>query len=196
MVYEIAGAMLWIVGLYLSVDLIAGFFHWAEDTLGTSKTPIWGPAFVAPNILHHEAPLEMNKIHWFRNSLPIYAICLAIICIYWAFGILTWKVFFFVFVGLFAQQTHRWSHTPRKILPAYVKFLQRIKILQDARHHYRHHRDDHSTHFCVGTPWLNPICDKIGFWLLLERLLVPIFGAPRRPDLKHKRWYRDRAFYA
>lgn len=184
------------MALYLLVDFIAGFFHWAEDTLGTPETPIWGPTFVAPNVLHHDAPLEMNKIHWFRNSLPIYVICLVVVGVSWANGWLNWQVWFFAFAGLFAQQSHRWSHTPRAILPRFVLFLQRIKIFQDARHHYKHHRGDHSTHFCVGTPWLNPILDGVGFWRMLERWLIPVFGAPRRPDLKDKKWYRDRAFYA
>jgi len=193
---EIVTGIFWAVGLYLLVDFIAGFFHWAEDTLGTPETPIWGQTFVAPNVLHHNAPLEMNKIHWFRNSLPIYLICIAVLGVAWLTDSLGWKVWFFAFVGLFAQQTHRWSHTPRKALPRLVVFLQRLKILQDAKHHYKHHRADHSTHFCVGTPWLNPILDRFGVWKFLERMLVPVFGAPRRPDLDDKTWYNDRAFYS
>jgi len=189
-------ALLWVIGLYLLVDIIAGFFHWAEDTLGKSDTPIWGPAFVAPNVLHHDAPHEMNKIHWFRNSLPIYIICITVLGVNWALDSLSFQVWFLAFFGLFAQQTHRWSHTPRKILPRPVLFLQRLKIIQGGKHHYRHHQGDHSIHYCVGTPWLNPVLDRVGFWKFLERLLVPVFGAPRRHDLKDFSWYRDSAFYA
>ncbi len=46
----------WLIGLFLLVDLLAGVFHWAEDTLGNVDTPIWGPFFVAPNVIHHNAP--------------------------------------------------------------------------------------------------------------------------------------------
>ena len=195
MAYDIIFAFFWIVSLYLLADFIAGLFHWAEDTLGTTETPIWGKLFVAPNVRHHELPLEMNKIHWFRNSLPIYAICASVLVIAWLNGGPSWQIWYLAFVGLFAQQTHRWSHTPRKALPGPVIFLQRIGILQRGKHHYLHHRDEFNTHFCVGTPWVNPVLDRLKFWLLLERLFVPIFGAPRRPDLKKYGWYRGTAIW-
>jgi len=182
--------------LYLLVDLIAGFFHWAEDTLGTPESPFWGPAFVAPNVIHHDLPNEMNKIHWFKNSLPIYVICVTIIVVSWATDHLGWQVWFISFIGLFAQQAHRWSHAPRGALPKTVIYLQRIGVLQGAKHHWKHHSGPHNTHFCVVTPWLNPIFDRIGVWRFLERLMVPIFGAPRRTDLKDKPWYRDKAAWA
>ncbi len=137
----------------------------------------------------------MNKIHWFKNSLPIYVLCAVVFIT----GLLTagpnWKLVFFVFCGLFAQQTHRWAHTPRKILPTLILRLQRMKILQDGKHHYKHHQNDHDTHFCVGTPWMNPILHHIRFWHWMERLFVPIFGAPRRTDLSHNAWYRDQAIW-
>ena len=195
MILDVLAISVQAILLYLLVDLIAGFFHWAEDTLGTPTTPIWGALFVKPNVIHHEQPNEMNKIHWFRNSLPIYGICVAVILIAWLRGTLNWQIWFVAFVGLFAQQTHRWSHSPRAALPKIVVYLQRVKVLQDSKHHWKHHRGDHNTHFCVGTPWLNPILDKLAFWRLMERILVPIFGAPRRPDLTSKPWYADKALW-
>jgi hypothetical protein len=41
------------------------------------------------------------------------------------------------------------------------------------------------------TPYTNPLLDKIGLWRGLERALVPVFGAPRRDDLRDKPWYRE-----
>lgn len=196
MALSVLEILVWVIGLYLLVDFIAGFVHWAEDTLGNVDTPIWGPMFVAPNIIHHSKPLEMNKIHWFKNNIPVYVICIIVLAVgSWLAG-LNWKLALFVFFGLFAQQTHRWAHTPRKILPKYILYLQRLKILQDGKHHYKHHQNDHDTHFCVGTPWVNPILDKIEFWHWMERLFVPIFGAARRKDLARYPWYRDRAIWA
>lgn len=196
MLVETLSVMAQALLIYLAVDLIAGVFHWAEDTLGKPTSPIWGPAFVAPNVIHHDKPNEMNKIHWFRNNLPVYVAALVILGVAWAMDTLVWQVWWFCFVGLFSQQSHRWSHTPRKALPAPVLYLQRMRILQDGKHHWKHHRGDHSTHYCVVTPWVNPVLDRIGFWRVMERIFVPIFGAPRRPDLSDRGWYRDRAAWA
>ena len=42
----------------------------------------------------------------------------------------------------------------------------------------------------TNTPFVNPVLDRLGFWRGLERVLVPLFGAPRREDLVKYRWYR------
>lgn len=182
--------------IYLAVDLVAGFFHWAEDTLGRATSPVWGPLFVAPNVTHHDHPQQMLRIHWFINSLPLYGLGLVILGGAWALDALGWQVWAFVGFGIFSQQAHRWSHTPRKVLPRPVLWAQRMGILQNGPMHWRHHRGDHATHFCPVTPWMNPLVDRIGLWRGLERVMVPIFGAPRRPDLARYTWYRDRAFWA
>lgn len=196
MLSDLAIISLQVVGLYLSVDFIAGTLHWAEDTLGTPTSPIWGPAFVAPNVIHHDDPAAMNRIPWLLNNLPLYVLGIVLLVLAWATGNLGWKMWLFVAIGIFSQQAHRWSHRPRKALPRVVLTLQRLQVLQSGKMHWKHHRGDHATHFCVVTPWLNPILDRFGVWRGLERFLVPIFGAPRRPDLAHHAWYRDRAAWA
>lgn len=195
MVYQIFLTALQAIGIYLLIDFVTGFFHWAQDSLGKPTTPFWGAVFVAPNELHHVEPGAMNKIHWFRYSLPIYGIIIVMLLFSWITGHLGWQGWFAAFVGLFSQQAHRWTHTPRKALPPAVIFMQRIKVLQGARHHWKHHINNHITHFCVVTPWVNPVMDRLHVWRFLERLFVPVFGAPRRPDLQSKTWYRDKAFW-
>ena len=53
-----------------------------------------------------------------------------------------------------------------------------------------HHSGEKNTRYCVVTPFVNPVLDRLGFWRGLERVLVPLFGAPRREDLVKYRWYR------
>jgi ubiquitin-conjugating enzyme E2 variant len=56
--------------------------------------------------------------------------------------------------------------------------------MQSATDHAGHHCGDKNTDYCVVTPFANPLLDRIGFWRGLERVLVPLFGAPRREDLR------------
>ncbi|WP_316653110.1 fatty acid desaturase CarF family protein [Ovoidimarina sediminis] len=108
---------------------------------------------------------------------------------------LSWQVLTFICIGLLNQQVHRFSHTPQKRLPGVVRLLQRLRLIQDGRHHWVYHISPHSTRYCVLTPWMNPMLDRLGFWRCLERLFVPIFGAPRRNDLRVQPWYRPIAIW-
>jgi len=184
-----------IIGLYLLADFVAGFFHWAEDTLGADDTPLWGPVFAAPNSIHHAEPSAMNRIPWLKNNAILFGVAAGVVLVAWAFDALSWQLAVFALFGGFTQQAHRFAHAPRVRLPAMVKALQRAGILQDARHHWAHHRAPHLIHYCVLTPWVNPVLDRLRFWRLMERVFVPIFGAPRRPDLRDRPWYRDTAIW-
>lgn len=193
---EILLTVVKIIGIYLLADFAGGLFHWSEDTLGADDTPVWGPLFAAPNSLHHSQPSAMNRIHWLKNNAPLFALAAAVVLIAWALGKLTWEVWLFAILGGFNQQAHRFAHGVRLRLPRVILFLQRIHFLQDARHHWRHHTPPYTCSYCVLTPWLNPVLDILGFWRLMDRLFVPLIGAPRRPDLKDKPWYRDRPIWA
>ncbi|MCC1493197.1 fatty acid desaturase family protein [Cognatishimia sp. F0-27] len=185
-----------VVLIYLISDLCSGLFHWAEDTLGADDTPIWGPLFAAPNSKHHSEPTAMLKIHWARNNFLPVAASILLVCAFRLFNALTWQIAVFATIAGFSQQAHRFSHTLRARLPMTVVLLQRIHVLQDARHHWEHHRPPHLTRYCALTPWLNPVLDRIRFWRVLDRVFVPVFGAPRRLDLCDEPWYRDRAIWA
>ncbi|MCK0101176.1 fatty acid desaturase family protein [Pseudohalocynthiibacter sp. F2068] len=172
-----------VFALYLLADFIGGIFHWAEDTLGSAEAPIWGRLFVQPNEVHHDTPGQMLKIPWYINNITIVIAVLSVFAACWVLDALTWKVYVMGFFGAWNQQVHRFCHTPTARLPPAVKWLQRIGIIQNARHHWRHHTEPHLTNYCVLTPWVNPALDKIKFWRAMEQIFVPIFGAPRRPDL-------------
>lgn len=170
-----------IIFLILAADLMGGIFHWAEDSYGSGSTPVWGRLFVTPNIHHHAKPSAMMHKHWLPNNAPLFGVSALILLLAWAFDRLTWQVVVFAVIGGLNQQAHRFAHTPMLRLPRIVLLLRRMHLLQDARHHWCHHRPPHRTHFCVMTPWLNPVLDRIGFWRALERTLLPILG-PVRPE--------------
>ena len=175
--------VIWIVVqlilLVLAADFMGGVFHWAEDSYGTEKTPFWGPVFVRPNILHHADPAAMMRKHWLPNNAPLFGVSIAILLVAWALDALSWQVLVFAVFGAFNQQAHRFAHTPSVRLPGFIRVLRRLHVLQDARHHWRHHRPPHRTHFCVLTPLMNPMLDKMGFWRGLEWCVRPIIGPVR-----------------
>lgn len=49
-----------VIANYL-VDYVSGFVHWAGDTWGTLKTPIFGTALIAPFRLHHVDPQDICR---------------------------------------------------------------------------------------------------------------------------------------
>ena len=176
--------------LYLLADFIGGLFHWAEDTLGSEASPIWGKVFVSPNVIHHDEPRRMNKIPWYINNIANVLGAATVVALFWAFGALSWQVWVIALIGACNQQVHRFSHAPSLRLPAPIRWMQRVGLIQGARHHWKHHTEPHLTNYCVLTHWLNPLLDRTGFWRALERIFVPVFGAPRRPDLAGKSWYK------
>lgn len=188
--YETLSIAIQVIGLYLMADLLGGLFHWAEDTLGDVDGAVWGKIFVRPNVIHHDLPSQMIRINWLKNNIPIFTATAIVLGTAVLFDAITWQLLVFAAFAGMNQQVHRFAHAPRQKLPGFVKELQRVGIIQGARHHWKHHTSPHLTHYCVLTPWMNPVLDKIGFWRGLERVFVPIFGAPRRPDLMSRPWYR------
>jgi hypothetical protein len=179
------------IAIILLVDLIAGAVHWAEDTFWTERTPFVGSWLVKPNIIHHtpEGANTFLQNHWIHSSWDLFVAGPMILLATWSAGILTWQVWTFVLVGACSQQIHRFSHTAPTQLPRIVKFLQAIYVIQNSRHHWIHHGGGRNEHYCVITPFLNPVLDRLRFWRALERIFVPIFGAPRRTDLYDKEWF-------
>ena len=180
-------ATLWIiaqVGLMIALaDLFTGTFQWAEDTLGHKKVPFWGKVFVEPNELHHSKPASINDRHWLRSNAETFIMAGTISLIVIALGGFSWQFAVFAVAGGMSQQAHRWAHAPSGRVPRIVRLLQRAKVLQSAQHHWMHHRAPAGSHYCVLTPWLNKPLDRLRYWRMLEAVFVPIFGAPRVPEL-------------
>jgi plasmanylethanolamine desaturase len=167
----------------VAVDFVSGLVHWMEDTFWTEETPIVGRWIVRPNSLHHRNGMAFVENNWFRSSWDLLLLGLLLLLVAKAFGLLGWPVWLFVFIGVNANQIHKWAHMPRASMPAPIRLLQRLHLLQSASHHAIHHVGDKNSHYCVITNLVNPILDGARFWRGLERLLVPVFGAPRREDI-------------
>lgn len=169
----------------IAIDLVSGLVHWAEDTFGTADTPIYGKWIVVPNIEHHEHPASFTHKTWLQSSWDLTLASALIVGVCWITGHLSWHVWLFAMLGANANQLHKYAHMPEHKVPFYLRWCIQAGILQGARHHARHHMGEKNLAYCVITPYLNPILDFLGFWRLLEKITVPLFGAPRRTDLKH-----------
>jgi len=172
-----------VVAVLVLVDLASGFFHWLEDTFWTENTPILGRWVVTPNVVHHRSPAAFVDKSWLESSWDLVAFGACIVGVAWGLHCLSWQVWLFAVVGANANQIHKWAHVPRQRLPWVVRGLQRMGVLQSAAHHAAHHRGEKNTAYCVITPWVNPVLDRLGVWRGLEWLVVRRGAAPRRTDL-------------
>jgi len=168
------------------VDLASGIFHWLEDTFWTEKTPVLGRWVVTPNVIHHRSPSAFVDKSWLESSWDLAAFGGCIVATAWGLHCLTWHVWLFVVVGANANQIHKWTHVPHQRLAWPVRALQRMGLLQSAAHHAAHHGGEKNTAYCVITPWVNPVLDRLDVWRLLERLVVRPGAAPRRTDLANR----------
>jgi ubiquitin-conjugating enzyme E2 variant len=171
-----------IVIVVLLVDFVSGLVHWAEDTFWTETTPLLGKWIVKPNVLHHCDGSAFTRNTWLQSSWDLLAGGVLILGVAWLLHLLSWHVWVFVIVGINANQIHKWNHVSSKQVPTWARALQRICVLQSSAHHRRHHSDQKNSHYCVVTPALNPLLDRLGFWRTLDSL-VPTSATPRRTDI-------------
>jgi plasmanylethanolamine desaturase len=82
---------------------------------------------------------------------------------------------------LFASHAHAMAH--RRARSQVVRRLQRAHLLLSPEHHRGHHSGGHDTRYCALFGWANGLCDSMGLWRRLERLVQAITGAePRAYD--------------
>jgi len=169
-----------------AIDFVSGLIHWAEDTFGSASNPIYGKWIVEPNTLHHEQPAAFISKTWWQSSWDLSLVSGLIVLVFYLNDHLSWHVVLFAFLGANANQLHKYAHMSPLNVPVLVRFFQNIGLFQKAKHHALHHQGQKNSAYCVITPYLNPVLDYIYFWRFLENITVPIFGAPRREDLKNK----------
>jgi len=168
----------------LLADFTSGLVHWAEDTFGSVDTPVVGRWIVRPNVLHHLDGAAFLAKGWLASSWDLIAAGAVVVAVAWWAGRLDWHVGLFASVGAGANQLHKWNHGGRPRVPMPIRSLQGLWILQTAAGHAAHHRGDKNSAYCVITPYVNPLLDRLGFWRGLERILVRPGWAPRRLDLE------------
>jgi ubiquitin-conjugating enzyme E2 variant len=140
----------------LAADLASGLVHWAEDTLWTEDAWVVGRWIVQPNVLHHHDASAFTKQSWLRSCWDSLAVGVFLVCAAAILNVLTWQVWFFVVLGVNANQFHKWAHTSVRKVPFWVRCFQRLRLLQRPRHHVAHHRGEKNTTYCVITEFLNP----------------------------------------
>jgi ubiquitin-conjugating enzyme E2 variant len=168
----------------LFTDFVSGLVHWAEDTFGSVDTPVVGRWIVGPNVLHHLDGAAFLTKSWLASSWDLLAVAAALVAAAWWAGHLDWHVWLFALLGANANQLHKWNHGGRSRRPMAIRWLQGLRILQTAAGHAAHHKGDKNTAYCVITPYLNPLLDRLGVWRGLEGVLARRRWAPRRLDLE------------
>ena len=176
--------LLWLVALGIPLglvfgDLVTGIVHWVGDTYFSEDTPIIGPGFVKPFRQHHIYPRDIcthNLVTTLGNSC-IFAVPTMLFCLFWllmgpAPG---WLAFAVLLVTIMAAATvatnqfHKWAHEPES--SAFVRWLQRSRLVLEPAHHEVHHTTPHDSHYCITNGWLNPFLNKINFFRRLESAL-------------------------
>jgi ubiquitin-conjugating enzyme E2 variant len=175
-----------VVGGYVLADFISGIAHWAGDTVGDERTPIFGPHFVTPFRHHHVDPTDITQHDFVETngnncivSAPVLvAVTLTMprtagwplyLCVLMASGA------FFVFC---TNQFHKWAHAARAPRP--VRWLQRNRIILSPEHHAIHHAAPHDKYYCITVGWMNPVLQ----WLRFFRACEAVVGWVR-PSLLH-----------
>jgi hypothetical protein len=171
-----------IVVVVLLADFAAGFVHWLEDAYVHEDTPVVGGIVARPNIVHHHYPRYMTRHGWLKTSWDLVLISVALLAAAACLGCLTWQVWLFAILSANANEFHKWEHRTRKENGPVISFLQDIHILQNARHHARHHTDPKNSHYCTMTLVLNPMLDGMNFWNGAECILEKTLGWKRRED--------------
>ncbi len=174
--------LLKILLIILIADFISGFVHWLEDAYAKPEMPLIG-TIARENLLHHDKPRDFLKKNWWQSSYDLIALGGVILAVAWfAFGVMSGWLVLLVVMSVNANQIHKWSHQNRQEKPRWVSQLQDWNILQGARQHGQHHRGEKNTYYCVITNMLNPVLEKIRFWVGLERLILVMSGVKRRQD--------------
>lgn len=168
--FSIGFVSLEIFSVILLADFVAGFIHWLEDAYAKPGMPFISK-IAEENQLHHTKPRAFLANNWWQSSWDIALVSATIVATATYFDACSWPLVLFAVLVANANQIHKWAHKNRHENPKIVTWLQDLYILQNARHHGKHHTGEKNTHYCVITVFLNPILDNVGFWRGLEWII-------------------------
>lgn len=174
------------LGIVMLADFFAGIILWLEDAYFTEDTPIIGPLFIKPNIVHHHLPRHFTKLTWWQSSADLLAGGALLLGAGWWFGFLSWQLLLFVVVSVNANQVHKWSHRTRAENGRVISFFQDLRVLQTPRQHAPHHTDPKNTFYCPVTNLVNPLLEPIHFWNHAEALIERVTGGAHRIDTSNR----------
>jgi len=175
--------LLWLAALAIPLafvlgDFVGGLVHWAADTYFSEDTPVVGPALVKPFRQHHIFPRDIcthTLVSLVGNvcilAVPVLALCLFLLWVS-QHGLLAFAILGTTLMAAATVATnvfHKWAHQERP--SAGVRWLQRLRLVLEPRHHQLHHTEPFERHYCITNGWLNPLLNKIRFFRKLEAIL-------------------------
>lgn len=163
-----------IIGFVIA-DIIAGMFHWFEDTYldYCIDLPILD-VISRDNELHHYFPRSMIAFSYMDHityTLPITIIVLVLLfLLYRPVYQYPYLLISFAFFSIVSNIIHRFSHMRECENNFFILFLQRTGILCSHAHHSLHHNSI-GEKYCVISEYNNYILDNIYFWKILEYII-------------------------
>jgi hypothetical protein len=185
-----------VVGYFIA-DFASGLVHWGLDTWFDQE--LLGRA-VAIAREHHTHPQNiLGYGFWEHATLGSAPSALVIgvasvataCCPVSAFGY-SLMIFWFITSTclFFGTGFHNLAH--RRPKSPLLRLAQQLRLVITPEHHWVHHRSDQIIRYCVINGWANYVCDGLGVWRGLERLICAVTGArPRRDDLEWQRRYKE-----
>jgi ubiquitin-conjugating enzyme E2 variant len=167
-------------------DFVAGLIHWLEDTYFDADTPVIGPLFIRPNIVHHHLPRYFTRLTWWESSRELVLAAALLVAASRPLGFFGWQVVLFAALSANANQIHKWSHRTRRENGRIISLLQDCRILQTPRHHGLHHTDPKNTCYCPITNFVNPLLERVSFWERIETLVEKLTGIAHRDDTSNR----------
>ena len=161
----------------LIADFVSGLGHWLEDRYGKDDGSWLGENIAKPNLEHHKTPRSfLKRSYWHRNNVMIIA-CIFIGILLAINGLHPFTNVFTMLLLSHINEVHAYAHRPISQTPKWVKYLQKVGLMQSKKHHNLHHASPYEVRYCILTNWLNPFLDKIQFFRFLEYLVLKIFKA-------------------
>lgn len=178
----------------LAADFTSGFVHWMFDTWGDLDTPVFGKLAIR-TFRHHHVDAKAITRHDFIETnghnfgLSMLPATLGLIIVRPATASLVDMFVGMALLGLVVfnactSQIHKWAHMDDADRPAYVKFLQRWRLIVHPDHHNGHHSAPYTRNYCITLGWMNGPLRAVRFFETLEWLITAVTGVlPRVDDL-------------
>jgi hypothetical protein len=168
-----------LLGLALA-DFISGLVHWAADTFGSARTPVFGN-FVSTFRVHHLDPEDITRHDPIEANADVFLFSAPVhlgLLLFVRDAFVLWLLFGLFLASYPNSQIHKWAHLQQR--PRWVTRLQQLRLLLSPHRHAHHHSGTHTTDYCITTGWLNPLLDATRFFRGLEWLLARFGVEPTR----------------
>jgi len=181
---------------YVLADFLSGVVHWAMDTWFDERTlgraiAIAREHHTHPHHIHGYGFLDYASLGSTPSVLFIGPVALATaLCPPSAMTCALMTIWLVnALCLLFGTSFHNLAHRPAR--SAVMRLAQRLHLVCPPAHHWVHHRNQ-TIHYCVVNGWANYLCDGLGVWRGLERVIGAVTGwVPRADDLEWQRHYHE-----